>query len=143
MADETVNAHFFFSVADQALAHGESLPHDLVHCLDRAMTRLALDAGANVRPMLKKNKIGDRKNSDPLNRLLLIPMVLDLLNLRLIRRSNLVTAHASFHRRDAGYRSAAGIGVAVLAAYFKIPGVNLVAEIDGLLRHSSTTEAAR
>ncbi len=142
MADETVNAHFFFSMADQALAHGEGLPHRLVHCLDRAMTRLALDAGANMRPMLKKNKIGDRENSDPLNRLLLIPMILDLLNLRLIRRSNLVTAHASFHRRDASYCSVPGIGVAILAGYFKIPGVNLMAKVNGLLSHSSATKAA-
>lgn len=143
MADDAINTHFLFSVAGEALAHAETLHlYGLFHCLDRTMTCLALDAGANVRPMLKKNKIGHRGNSDPLNRLLLIPMDLELLDLRFVRRSNLVTTHASFHRRDPGHSGGPSIAVAVLAGYFKIPGVNFMAEIDGLLSDSSETKAA-
>jgi len=54
-----------------------------------------------------------------------------------------MTTHAPLNRGNTGYCGPAGIAVAVLAGYLKIPSVNLMAEADGLLSDSGTTKAVQ
>ena len=144
MAGDTVDTRFLRSVAGQTLVHIQSIHlYGLLHRLDRAMAGLALDASSDMGPVLKKNKIRHRGDFAPLDRLLPVPVILEFLDLGLVRRSNLMTTHASLNRRNTGNRSTAGIAVAVLAGYLKISGVNFVAETDGLLSGSRTTVGAQ
>jgi len=144
MAGDAVDTRFLRSVAGQTLVHIQSIHlYGLLHRLDRAMTGLALDAGSDMGRVLKKNKIRHRGDFDPLDRLFLIPMILEFLYFRLVRRGNLMTTHAPLNRGNTGYCGPAGIAVAVLAGYLKIAGVNFVAETDGLLSGSRTTVGAQ
>ena len=144
MAGDTVDTRFLRSVAGQTLVHIQSIHlYGLLHRLDRAMAGLALDASSDMGPVLKKNKIRHRGDFDPLDRLFLIPMILEFLYFRLVRRGNLMTTHAPLNRGNTGYCGPAGIAVAVLAGYLKIAGVNFVAETDGLLSGSRTTVGAQ
>lgn len=144
MAGDTVDTRFLLPVAGQTLVHIQSIHlYGLLHRLDRAMTGLALDAGSDMGPVLKKNKIRHRGDFDPLDRLLPVPVILEFLDLRLVRRGNLMTTHAPLNRRYPGYCGPAGIAVAVLARYLKIPGVNLMAETDRLLSNSGTSKGAQ
>ena len=98
MAGDTVDTRFLRSVAGQTLVHIQSIHlYGLLHRLDTAMAGLALDASSDMGPVLKKNKIRHRGDFDPLDRLFLIPMILEFLYLRLVRRSNLMTTHASLN----------------------------------------------
>lgn len=106
---------------------------DFLHRLDGAVTSLALDIGPNVRPVLKKNEIRHSRYFHPLDGLLFIPVFLELLDFRFVRRRNFMTAHAALKRRDTGHGGAAGIAMAVLTGNLVFSRVNFVAEGDGLV----------
>ena len=134
MANDAVNTCFFFSVTGQALAHRQSVNLSrLFHRFDRTVTGLALDTGPNMRPVFEEHKIRPRSYFGPLNRLLLIPVILEFLYLRFVRRGNLMTTHAALHRRNPGHRSAPGIAMAVLAGNLVFSRVDLVAKRNRLL----------
>ena len=135
MAGETVDTYFLLAVAGQTLAHVQSFHlSGFSHRLDLAMAGLALDTGSNMGPVLKKHKIRERGDFDPLDRLFLIPMTLEFLNFGLVRCRNLMTAHAALNRWDPGHSGAPGITVAILAGDLKIARVDLMAERNGLPR---------
>lgn len=132
MTDHTVDTDLFFTVASQTLAHDQSVRLGFLHCFDRAVTGLTLDTGPNMRPVLEEHKIRHRSYFDPLDRLLLIPVILQLLDFGLVRCGNLMTTHAALDRRDTRHTGAPGIAMAVLARYFVITCVDLMAEGDRL-----------
>lgn len=133
MTDHTVDTDLFFTVASQTLAHDQSVWLGFLHCFDRAVTGLTLDTGPNMRPVPEEHKIRHRSYFDPLDRLLLIPVILQLLDFGLVRRGNLMTTHAALHRRNPGHRSAPGIAMAVLASDLVFSRVDLVAKSERLL----------
>src|SRR6266550_530537 len=75
---------------------------DLLHILDLAMTRLAGDTGVDVSHVREVNVLRKLVDADPGNRLFLVPVRSQLLDLRLvvIRRSlhDGVASHAGAHR---------------------------------------------
>lgn len=133
MANDTVDTCVFLSVTGQTLAHRQShYLSRLLHCFDGTVTSLALDIGLDMGPVLKKYKIRHRSRCNPLDRLLLIPTVLDILDFRFVRRRNLMTTHAALDRRDPGDGRSTGITVAVLTGDLIFSGVDLMAEGDRL-----------
>ena len=133
MTDHTVDTDLFFPVASQTLAHDQTVRLGFLHCFDRAVTGLTLDPSPNMRPVLEEHKIRHRSYFDPLDRSLLIPVILQLLDFRLVRRGNLMTTHAALDRRDTRHTGAPGVTVTVLASDLVFSRVDLVAESDRLL----------
>ena len=83
-------------------------------------------------PVLKKHIIRHRGHFDPLDRLLLILVILELLYLRIVRRRNLMTTDAALGGGNTGNGVSPRINMAILARNFIIPGVDFVVEGDGL-----------
>ena len=133
MTGHTVDTDLFFPVASQTLAHGQSIRLGFLHCFDRAVTGLTLDPGSNMGPMFKKHKICHGGDLGPLDWLFLIPVILEFLYFRFVRRSNLMTTHAALDRRDTRHTGAPGIAMAVLAGNLVISRVDLVAKSNRLL----------
>ena len=133
MTGHTVETDLFFPVASQTLRHGQSVRLGLLHRFDRTVTGLALDPDPNMRPVFEERKIRHRSYFDPLDRLFLIPVILEFLYFRFVRRSNLVTTHAALHRRNPRHPGAPSIAMAVLAGNLVFSRVYLVAKSDGLL----------
>src|SRR5207247_5072743 len=114
----------------------EVLPRDradALHGLDAPVAGLALHAGLDVRLVGEVRELGELEDAYPRDRLLPLPVVLELLDLRItLGGDDLVTAHAAFHRGNAGRAAPPRIGMAVLAGDLHRAGVDHVAEEDGL-----------
>lgn len=129
MADDAVDTDLPLAVAGDTIIHIQSSNlFYLLHGLDRPMAGLACDFRANVRPMLKKDKVGHRSRLAPLNRLLSVPVAFQLLHFWLVCRRDFVAPHATLDGGNAGYGSSASIDVAILARYLVITRVDLMAE---------------
>jgi len=133
MTGHTVDTDLFFPVASQTLAHGQSIRLGFLHCFDRAVTGLTLDPGSNMGPMFKKHKICHGGDLGPLDWLFLVPILLQFLHFRFVRRRYLMTTHAALDRRDTRHTGAPGIAMAVLAGNLVISRVDLVAKSNRLL----------
>lgn len=129
MADDAVDADLPLAVARDTIVHIQSSNlFYLLHGFDRPVAGLTSDSGANVRPMLKKDKVGHRSRPVPLDRLLSVPVAFQLLHFWLICCCDLVATHATLDRGNAGYGSSPRIKVAVLTRYFVITCMDLMAE---------------
>jgi hypothetical protein len=133
MADDAVDADLPLAVARDTIVHIQSSNlFYLLHGFDRPVAGLTRDSGANVRPMLKKDKVGHRSRLVPLDRLLSVPVASELLYFWLGCCRDFVATHTTLDRRNAGYGSSPRIKVAVLTGYFVITCMNLMAERNRL-----------
>src|SRR5262245_52803936 len=85
------------------------------HGLHGAVTRLALEPGADVRLVREIRELGELVDALPRNRLVLGGELGELLDLGTVGSRDLVTPHAAGDRRQSRILRASGIGVAVLA----------------------------
>jgi hypothetical protein len=85
-----------------------------------------------MRYMRERDEIRLTEDLHPWDRLLSVPIPLELLDVRLVGSSDLVAPHAELDRWDAGDRRAAGIGMAIQARDLIVPSVDLVTEVDRL-----------
>src|SRR5215813_954012 len=107
----------------------------LLHSLDAAVARLAYEPRLDVIHVRKLRELGNTEHADPRNRLLPLPVAVELLHLLVaLRGHDLVAAHALLHRRDARIGASPRVGVAVLAGDLVRARVDYVAEEDGLHR---------
>ena len=105
----------------------------LLHGLDAAVTGLALEPRRDVILVGELRMLGNLEDAHPRDGLLLFPERVKLLHLRVaLGGHDLVTPHASLHRRQAGRAAPPGARVAVLAVEAIRPRVDDVAEQDGL-----------
>lgn len=140
MTGIAIEACLTLPVAGEALAHGQ-IPYftGLIHRLYGAVTGLARDPRAHMRPVFKVNKIRHRGDFLPLDRFLLLPVLLQFLHLRLTRSRNLVAAHAPLDRRYARHRRSPCERMTILASDLEIPCVDLMAKGNGLWRAGGIT----
>src|SRR5262249_62416431 len=106
MTDDAVErrARLMPGMALDAPAHrqGRDLRHPL-HPLDRPVTLLAGQAGRDVPLVGEVDVARHLVDPDPRDRLLLVPVVLELLDLRVaLGRHDLVTPHAALDGRHTG-----------------------------------------
>jgi hypothetical protein len=111
--------------------HGHGLIYN-VHRLHFAVTRLAENSGAYVRPVIKINVIRQGVNSQPLHRRSRGIHGGDPLDIRAFRPGDSVAVHALFDIRDARLPRLQGAAMAIKAGDFHNPGVQFVGVGDGL-----------
>src|SRR3989442_1348936 len=105
-------------------------PHEL---LDLTVARLAGEAGPDVPPMLEVDELRHLVDAHPRDRLLALPVALELLDFRVSGGGDdLVAAHAALYRRQPRVLRPPRVGVAVLTADLEGAGVDQVAEEDRL-----------
>jgi hypothetical protein len=99
------------------------------------MTLLAGDVSADMRHMRERHKIRLTEDLYPGDRLLPIPISLQLPDLRPIGSGDLMASHAELDGWDTRDRGSAGIGMAIQTRDSIVTGVDLMAEIDRLRRY--------
>jgi hypothetical protein len=135
MTRETVDARTLLPVAGQAELHIQCFELSRpLHGFYRTMTGLACDLSSDVRPVLKKYKIGHPCNLDPGDALLSFPVIFQFLYLGFVCSCYLVTTHAAGDGGNSSHRGSASEGVTILACNLKVAGMDFVAERYGLLK---------
>lgn len=135
MTDVAVSGDAKLGVAGDAKAHIDFMDWlDSIHRLNRSMTSLAFDTGRDMGPMAEAHKVGKRVYAVPADlkrRLLHIhPRARDRLDSTYDGAT--VTSNASLHRRHTRSLGAPRVLMTVLAWNLLQPGMNLMAERDGL-----------
>src|SRR5262249_34126076 len=113
------------------LLTGTRRPHRR-HGLHRAMTRLAAEPGTDVRLVRKVRELRQLVDAHPRHRLALTRVLGELLDLGLVGRRDLVTAHAARDGGQARVLRAARVSVTVLAVDLVLLDVRTVREVDRL-----------
>ena len=118
-------------------SHGHQIVSDVRWTLSIVSTgpwqRLALDARLHVAVVLELHVLGKAMDLHPLDRLLLVPVLLERLDaFEVADRELRVAAHAQLDRRDARGPGLVRAGVAVQAVDLVLAGVVRVAEGDRL-----------
>src|SRR5215467_8485307 len=98
------------------------------------MAALALESRADVRLVGEVRELRQLVHAHPRDRFLLRVVLGELLDLGLVRRGDLVAAHAALDRGKPGVLRASRVAVTVLAIDLVGADVNAVREVDGLNR---------
>ncbi len=105
MANHAIPVRITFHVTPHTPAHGERrrLPQ-AVHGLDQSMAFLAGKALSDMGLVGKTHVPGEVVYPHPRHRLIFVPIGLEVLDLRLLGRGDLMAAHAHPDRGDPGDR---------------------------------------
>jgi hypothetical protein len=103
-----------------------------VQVLHRAVTRLAGDARRDVAVVAELHVVGHAMDADPIDRLLVLPVLLELLDALEVGAELGVAAHARLDRGNSGHAAAVRTTVTVEAIDLVLAGVQRVAERDRL-----------
>src|SRR5579884_3630236 len=136
VTDKAVLGGAAFFMAREAEAHVDFVHRlDPVHLLDRTMTLLAGDPGPDMRLMREAYEVGQRVHPVPadLKGRLRVVGPGPCHRLEPAGQRVALASHAALHRRHARGLRTARILVAVLARDLVDPGVDAMAERDGLL----------
>ena len=127
--------NLFFGVAIDAPRHAQwLLPGNSIHGSHGAVTFPAFQAGLDMSFVREMYKIGNIIDFDPGYRLVVGIILRNLDNLGFVDGDRAVATHAFFHRWHAGHRRAGGIDMTILTGNFIFPGMDSMAEFDGLNR---------
>jgi len=138
VASEAIVRSALLLMARDAKAHRvRHRPLGHCHLRDIAVTRSALNAGANVRRMIETHMrfFGKSVHALPWDFFLALRVIAQGLNARVPHITDIfVTGHAHINARNPGTRTGSHTGMAFVAfdADF-VESVNLVRKIDGLL----------
>jgi hypothetical protein len=122
-------------MASEAVAHAHRhvLIHD-IHGLHFAMTSLAENAGAHVRPVIKINVVRQGVNPLPFQRRSRSIHGRDLLNIRAVCLCHFVAVHAFIHRRNSCLARFQSSGMTIETGNFQGARMELMRIRNRLLR---------
>lgn len=133
MASDAVEAGALFFVAPDTPTHlKRSYLFDNLHVLNLPVTRLAIEAGIDMRFVGKVSELWGVVNFDPFNRIVFVVFFGEPLDRFLIGRNDLVTPHAGIHGWDTSRCCPACCRVAVFTRNFPLAGMKRVAEWNWL-----------
>ena len=133
MADQTISWGFTFVVTVETPSHRQGF-HLLsnFHAFDISVTACTINSSADVSLVRKTDIVWQVMDSQPGNRFFVFPVLKKFLNFRLVSQDGLVTADATFDRRNTGNRSTTCISVAEFALNLILPGMMRMAECNRL-----------
>jgi hypothetical protein len=110
---------------------------DDLHPVNLSVTLAAVDTASDVGSVAEEHMVGQIVNLDPAYGRTLTPVLVDLLNFRVVRRHLSMTVHAGIQAWDGRLGAFTDAVVAESAGDFMDTGMKLMAEPDGLLRSVS------
>ena len=133
MADQTIPWGFAFVVTVETPPHGQRF-HLLgnFHAFHISVTARTINSSADVCLVRKTDIVWQIMDSQPGNRFFVFPILKKFLNFRLVSQDGLVTADATFDRRNPGNRPTTCIRVAEFAFNLILPGMMCMAECNWL-----------
>ena len=129
MAGKAIMRRIVTPMASDAKAHVEALMKDnAVHRFHVAVAVAAIHAGSEVHAMVEMNEVRQVGDPNPKNRLTILVVPANLLDLRVMDDDPAVTEHARLDRRNSRHRPAPGIRVAHQATDFLASRVDTMTE---------------